>query len=51
MSKPKKVIIAIPVEETLFRMIKERAAEADRPLANYVRNILKMVHQEEVEAE
>ena len=32
-------------------MIKERANETDRSVANYVRTILRMMHQEEVEEE
>ena len=48
MSKSKKVVIAIPVDKVLFLKIKERAKDADRPLANYVRSILRMIHPDEV---
>lgn len=51
MAKPKKVTIAVSVDPDLFQQIKEQAAVHDRPISNYVRSILKMIHQEEVEEE
>jgi hypothetical protein len=44
-----KVMIQVQVPSDLFLMIKERANETDRSVANYVRTVLRMIHQEEVE--
>jgi hypothetical protein len=51
MPNSKKVMIQVQVPLDLFSMIKERANETDRSVANYVRTILRMMHQEEVEEE
>jgi hypothetical protein len=51
MTKTKKVLIAVHVDPVLFEAIKEQAAVHDRAVSNYVRSILKMVHQETVEEE
>ena len=51
MSKTKKITIAVSVDPDLFKQIKEQAAVHDRPISNYVRGILKMIHQEQVEEE
>lgn len=51
MPNSKKVMIQVPVPLDLFSMIKERANETDRSVPNYVRTILRMMHQEEVEEE
>ena len=51
MPNSKKVMIQVPVPLDLFSMIKERANETDRSVPNYVRTILRLMHQEEVEEE
>jgi len=49
MQKPKKVMIQVQVPDELYLMIKERANETDRSVANYVRTILRMMHPENEE--
>jgi hypothetical protein len=51
MPLPKKFMIQVSVPEDLFLMIKEHANDTDRSIANYVRSVLRMVHQEEVHSE
>jgi hypothetical protein len=51
MTKTKKVTIAVSVDPALFEAIKTQASVHDRPVSNYVRSILKMIHGEKVEEE
>lgn len=44
-------MIQVSVPEDLFLMIKEHANDTDRSIANYVRTVLRMIHQEEVSSE
>ena len=49
MHNTKKVMIQVQVPDELYLMIKERANETDRSVANYVRTILRMMHPENEE--
>lgn len=49
MHNTKKVMIQVQVPDELYLMIKERANETDRSVANYVRTILRMMHPEDEE--